>query len=175
MERSHWFGSRWIASLPGTSLPLASEPVKRFETLSVHEFCATSSLATGGLTYATFGNQDAVGGRCRNRMEGDARVSVDVVAVLEELDAGCPGVLDGAEAVRGRRAVLQGLERCLGIWIVVGYVRATVAAGHSEVDHQLGHRLGAHGRAPVGVDGEVVPVQPLGEDGIVDEVSGQLG
>jgi len=53
-------------------------------------------------------------------MEGDARVSVDVVAVLEELDAESPGVLDGTEPVRERRAVLQGLERCLRIRIVVG-------------------------------------------------------
>ena len=102
-------------------------------------------------------------------------MTVDVVEVLEELDAESPGVLDGTEPVRERRAVLQGLERCLRIRIVVGDVGTTVAAGHSEVDHQLGHRLGAHGRAPIGVDGELVPVHPLGEDGIVYEVSGQLG
>lgn len=53
-------------------------------------------------------------------VEGDARVSVDVVVVLEELDAERPCVLDGAESVGERRAVLQGLEGRLGIRVVVG-------------------------------------------------------
>ena len=44
------------------------EPVKRFETLLIHEFCATSSRATGGLIHATSGSCGAAGGRCRNRM-----------------------------------------------------------------------------------------------------------
>ncbi len=102
-------------------------------------------------------------------------MSVDVVVVLEELDAERPCVLDGTEPVGERRAVLQGLEGRFRERIVVTDVGTAVAAGHPEVDHQLGHRLGAHGRPPVGVDGELVPVHPLGEDGIVDEVGGQLG
>ena len=53
-------------------------------------------------------------------VEGDARVTVDVVVVLEELDAERPCVLDGAESVGERRAVLQGLEGRLGIRVVVG-------------------------------------------------------
>ena len=53
-------------------------------------------------------------------VEGDARVSVDVVVVLEELDAERPCVLDGAEPVRERRAVLQGLEGRFRKRIVVG-------------------------------------------------------
>jgi hypothetical protein len=43
-----------------------------------------------------------------------------VVVVLEELDAERPCVLDGAESVGERRAVLQGLEGRLGIRVVVG-------------------------------------------------------
>src|SRR5664280_619922 len=122
-------------SSPSNSAVVA-EPVKRFETLLIHEFCATSSRATGGLIHATSGS-------CG--VEGDARVSVDVVVVLEELDAERPCVLDGAESVGERRAVLQGLEGRLGIRVVVGDVGATVTPSHPEVDHQLGHRLGAHG------------------------------
>lgn len=46
----------------------AAEPVKRFETPSLHELCATSSRAIGGLIQATSGSRGASGGRCRNRM-----------------------------------------------------------------------------------------------------------
>ena len=47
---------------------LGAESVKRFETRSVHEFCAASPLATGGLIHATSGSRGAAGGRCRNRI-----------------------------------------------------------------------------------------------------------
>jgi hypothetical protein len=56
---------------------------------------------------------DLVGGAVVDRgrgVEGDARVAVDVVVVLEELGTEGPCVLDGAEPVGERRAVLQGLE-----------------------------------------------------------------
>ena len=49
-------------------LSVEAEPVKRFETLLIHEFCATSSRATGGLIHATSGSCGAAGGRCRNRI-----------------------------------------------------------------------------------------------------------
>jgi len=42
-----------------------------------------------------------------------------VVVVLEEVSAERPGVLDGSEPVRERRAVLEGLERSFGIRVVV--------------------------------------------------------
>jgi hypothetical protein len=52
-------------------------------------------------------------------MKSDARVTVDVVVLLEEVCAEGPCVFDGAEPVGERRAVLQGLEGRLGIGVVV--------------------------------------------------------
>jgi hypothetical protein len=62
--RSSYVFGRAVASHCG---PLEPEPVKRFETSSVHEFCAASSL-TGGLIHATSGSTGACGGRFLNRM-----------------------------------------------------------------------------------------------------------
>ena len=55
----------WAAS--SDDVEVAPESVKRFETRSIHELCATSSR-TGGLIHATSGIFGAFGGRCRNRV-----------------------------------------------------------------------------------------------------------
>jgi Ethanolamine utilization protein EutJ (predicted chaperonin) len=55
----------------------------------------------------------------RRGVQADARMTVDVVVVFEEVSAERPGVLDGSEPVRERRAVLEGLERSFGIRVVV--------------------------------------------------------
>ena len=68
--QGEWWWGVTLAALIGVVglVELRSEPVKRFETLLIHEFCATSSRATGGLIHATSGSCGAAGGRCRNRM-----------------------------------------------------------------------------------------------------------
>jgi hypothetical protein len=45
-----------------------------------------------------------------------------------------------------------------------------VAAGHAEVGEELDDRLGGHGRAPVGVDDELVGVDVLVGEALADEV-----
>src|SRR5947209_6788630 len=55
-----------------------------------------------------------------------------VVVVREELLAEGPGVLDAAEAGRERRAVLEGLEVCLAVGVVVRHVGPAVGAPDAE-------------------------------------------
>ena len=45
---------------------------------------------------------------------------------------------------------------------------------HAEVHHQLTDRLGAHGPTAVGVNGERIAGDPLGEDRVFDELFGEL-
>jgi hypothetical protein len=54
-----------------------------------------------------------------------------VVVVGEELIAEGPGILDRAEAGGERRAVLEGLERSLGIGVVVAHVGSRVGAAEA--------------------------------------------
>src|SRR5680860_1205748 len=83
-------------------------------------------------------------------MKADAGVAVNMVVVLEERGAERAGVLDGPEPPGERRAVLEGLEVGFAVGVVVGHVRPRMAARDTEVDQQLGDRLGGHRRAPVG-------------------------
>src|SRR5664279_2841050 len=69
-----------------------------------------------------------------------------VVPAKEGL-AMCPCVFDRAEAFGEVGPVLQGLELCLGVRIVVGDVRSAVGLGHLQIHEQGGHGLGAHARA----------------------------
>ena len=54
------------------------------------------------------------------RVQPDAGVAMNMVVVLEEVGAECPGVLDGAEAAREYRAVVEGLEIRLPIRVILG-------------------------------------------------------
>ena len=62
------------------------------------------------------------------RVVADARVPVLVVVIGEERFAEGPGVLDAAEAFGEGRAVLEGLELCLTVGIVVRRMGPAVAA-----------------------------------------------
>ena len=107
-------------------------------------------------------------------MEPDPGVAVDVVVVVEERGAEPAGVLDAAEPGGERGAVFEGLEVRLGVRVVVGDMRAAVAAGDAEIDEELGDRFRGHRRAPVSVQGQLVPVDALAGEGLVDECFGQF-
>jgi hypothetical protein len=73
-----------------------------------------------------------------------------------------------------RWAVLQRLELSLAVGVVVGHVRAAVAAGDAEVDEELGDGLGGHRRAPIRMHGELVPVDAVGGERVGDERLSEL-
>jgi hypothetical protein len=64
----------------------------------------------------------------RRGVQSDARVSVDVVVVIEENVAEDARVFNAAEAIGKRRAVLERLERRLGERVVVRDVRSRVTS-----------------------------------------------
>ncbi len=63
----------------------------------------------------------------------------------------------------------EGLELRLGVGIVVGHVRAGVAAGDPEVHEQLRDGLGGHRGATVGVQGELIGLHTLASEYLGDE------
>jgi len=84
-------------------------------------------------------------------VQRDPGMAVLVVVVGEELLAEHAGVGQGPEGGRQRGGVLQGLERGFAIGVVVGHVRAAVAARDPEVEGQLRDGFGRHAGAAVGV------------------------
>ena len=89
------------------------------------------------------------------RHHSDAGVTVVVVVPNEERLAEGAAVLNAAEAIRKLGTILHGVELAFRIRIVVGGVGPAVGFGDAEIGQQEGHRLAAHGRAAVGVDGEL--------------------
>ena len=77
-------------------------------------------------------------------VQPDAGVAVHVVVVIEERFAEHACVVDGSEAGRERRAVLQRLELGLGIRVVIRDRRPRVRACDAEIDEELGNRFGGH-------------------------------
>ena len=98
---------------------------------------------------------DGPGGAVVDRGRGvqaDPGMAVLVVVVGEEQVAECACVLQGGEGAGEDGAVLEGLERGLGERVVVGDVRAGMAAGDVQVGKQGGDVLGGHRGAVIGVD-----------------------
>jgi len=60
---------------------------------------------------------------------------------VEKNLAECPGILNRAEPVRELRAILQGLELCLGIWIIVAYMRSAMDFGYAQISQQMCNSL----------------------------------
>src|SRR5437879_6528179 len=88
-------------------------------------------------------------GRCQ---EPEGRVMVLGVVPGEEDVAVGSGILDRAEALRERRAVLQRLELRLRERVVIRDVRPGMGLGDAEVGQQEADGPGGHRRASVRVD-----------------------
>ena len=97
-----------------------------------------------------------------------------VVVVAEEPVAEGPGVLDGTEALGERRAVFEGLELALAERVVVGHVRAGVAAADAQEGQQLSDRAGGHRAAAIGMDGELAGQHLVAGHGVGDQFAGEL-
>lgn len=61
-----------------------------------------------------------------------------------------------------------------GVGVVVGHVRAAVAASDTEIDEELGDGLRCHRAAPIGVQGELIGFDAVGGDRVGDERLGEL-
>src|SRR5665647_252928 len=83
-------------------------------------------------------------------------------------------VFDAAKTFREVGAVFHCLELRLRIGVVVRGVGAAVALGHVQINQQTGHRLGAHGRASIGVQRERTRHHIMTSHGVGNELLGQL-
>lgn len=61
----------------------------------------------------------------------------------------------------GIGTVFHGSELSLGIRVVIGDMWAGVGFGNPKIRQQQRHRLGCHGVAAIGVDGELPRFDPL--------------
>ena len=109
------------------------------------------------------------------RHQAEPGMMVLVVVPLKEGLAEAASIFDGAEAIRETRAVFQGAELAFRIRIVVGDMRTAVGLDDAQVSQQQGHRFGFHGRAAIGVDGELAGRDVLRVAGVLDEPLGQFG
>ncbi len=105
--------------------------------------------------------------------QAEPRVVVVVVVPLEEAAAEGQRVFVAAEALREGRLVLEGLELCLGVRVVVAHMRPAVGLGHAEIGQEMSHRLGDHGRAVVGVHGQLPGPETLLGVGILEQALGE--
>jgi len=92
-----------------------------------------------------------------------------VVVPLEEGLAEATGIFDGAEAVREAGAVFEGAELTFRIWIVIGDMRPAVGFDDAQIGQQESHWFGFHGRAAIGMDGELAGGHVLLQAGVFDE------
>jgi hypothetical protein len=109
------------------------------------------------------------------RHQTKARMVVLVVVPLEEGLAEAASVFDGTEAIREAGAVFEGSELTFRIWIVIEDMRPAVGFDDAQIGQQQSHRFGFHGRAAIGMDGELAWYDVLLQAGVFDEPLGQHG
>jgi len=66
-------------------------------------------------------------------------------------------------------------ELTFRIWIVIGDMRAAVSFDDAQIGQQESHWFGFHGRAAIGMDGELAGGDVLLQAGMFDESLGQHG
>ena len=111
----------------------------------------------------------------RGRHQAQASMVMLVVIPVEEGTCPGPDVGQGAKSVREPGTILHGLELSFRVGIVIGGVGPGMTLGHAQVSQKLGHGLGAHRTAPVGVDDELVRRDVLLDARLRDQLSGQSG
>lgn len=83
-----------------------------------------------------------------------------------------------AQAAKARRKVgsmFHRLELRLRARVVVRDVRSAVALGDIQIDQQAGHRLGAHGRTSIGVQGRSGGLDVMPRHDVGNQLLSQLG
>jgi len=107
--------------------------------------------------------------------QADACVVMVLVVPVEEAAAEAPGVLDAAEALGKVRLIFEGFEVAFGEGVVVGGVRAVVRPGDTEIGQQQCCRLGLHGSAAIGMQGELARRHAVLGDGVIEQWTEQRG
>ena len=93
----------------------------------------------------------------------------------EEATAELFGVLDAAEAAGEFRLVFQGLEVSFRERVVIGCMGPAVRFGDTKVGQHQGRRLGLHGAAAVGVEGQLTGRDGVLFDGVIEQRFEQAG
>src|SRR3954453_3015110 len=108
-------------------------------------------------------------------VEPDARMAMVAVIPAEEASAERAAIFNPAKTLREPWPVFERLKLGFGIRIIVGAMRTRVAPGDAQIGHEQRHGLGGHGRAAIGMDGQLVGEDVVLTDGLGDELLSQLG
>jgi len=108
------------------------------------------------------------------RKQRQRAVAVLMIVPVEKRLAKFTRVRETSERLRKLGLILQRLEVRFDVRIVVGNVWPRVRFGHPQIRKQKGNRLGSHGTAAVGVNGEFAWIDALFADGFLDKNSRQL-
>ena len=93
-----------------------------------------------------------------------------LVVPAEELNAEGTRLLKTSKASRKRGAILQGLERTLGIWIVIGNMGSAMRLGNAQIFKQQGNGLGTHRGTTIRMKRELSGGDALLESALCDEL-----
>src|SRR5581483_9948237 len=97
-------------------------------------------------------------------------MAVLAVVPVEEPPAEVARVLEGAEAVRELRSILERLELRLRVRVVVGDVGPAVRLGDAEIREEKPDGLRGHGGTAIGVERELTRQDLLLRAGLGDEL-----
>jgi len=100
-------------------------------------------------------------------------MAVFLVIPGEEVLTERPGILDGPEAIRKSRTILQGFELGFGVRVVIAHMGPAVRLGHTQVRHELGNNFRFHAGTPVRMEGQLPRGNPLFDATLFDEAFGQ--
>ena len=100
--------------------------------------------------------------------QANAQMVMLLVVPVEEGPAEAFGVLDAAEPLGELGLIFQRLEAAFREWVVVGGVGPAVRFGDAQVSEQQGGGLGFHGRAAVGMQGELARWYGVLVDGVFE-------
>ena len=121
-------------------------------------------LLAGGIDQFGLAVMDLIG--CH---QANTQMVMVLVVPVEEGPAEAPGVFDATEALWELRLVFQRLEAAFREWVVVGGVGPAVRFGDAQISEQQGGGLGFHGRAAVGVQGELARWYSVLVDGVFEQ------
>jgi len=88
--------------------------------------------------------------------QANACVMMVLIIPGEETAAERAGIIDGVEPFGKLGLIFQRLEVSFREWVVIRGMRSAVGFDHAEIGQHQGRRLGLHGPATIGVQGQLV-------------------
>ena len=107
--------------------------------------------------------------------QAETGMVVVLVVPSEEAAAEVPGILGAAEATGKFRLIFQSLEVSFRERVVIGCMGPAVRFGDTKVGQHQGRRLGLHGAAAVGVEGQLTGRDGVLFDGVIEQCLEQAG